>query len=107
MEAPLDVTYLIEFDVVPAQRKRFLELLNGVLDHMRHEDMFVQATLHADPGNEDRFLLHETWRDHQDVMEVQIARPYRTDWHDALPELLQRPRAISIWSPLRSDAHPG
>lgn len=102
----MDVTYVIKFDVVPARRERFLKLLNGVLDHMRHEDMFVQATLHADPGDENRFLLHETWRDHQDVMEVQVARPYRTDWHDALPGLLQQPRVISIWSPIRSDAHP-
>jgi quinol monooxygenase YgiN len=99
----MSVTYLIEFAVVPAERGRFLALLNGVLDAMRTEDMFVDATLHVDPDNANRFLLHETWRDHQDVLEVQLKRPYREAWHAALPALLDRPRAISVWTPLRSD----
>ena len=36
----MSVTYVIEFDVVPGARERFLELLNGVLDAMRHEATF-------------------------------------------------------------------
>jgi quinol monooxygenase YgiN len=99
----VSVTYLIEFDVVPAQRDRFLQLLNGVLDAMRSEAMFLNATLHVSPDDENRFLLHETWRSHQDVLDVQIKRPYREAWHEALPQLLRKPRAISSWTPLRLD----
>ncbi len=99
----MSVTYLIEFDVIPGERERFLRLLNGVLDAMRHEAMFVGATLHADPENDNRFLLHETWQSHEDVLMVQLARPYRQEWHAALPELLNGERKISIWTPLRSD----
>ncbi len=99
----MSVTYLIEFDVKPTARERFLSLLNGVLDAMRHEAMFVGATLHADPENDTRFLLHETWQSHEDVLSVQLARPYREDWHAALPDLLAVERKISIWQPLRSD----
>ncbi|CAD7037527.1 antibiotic biosynthesis monooxygenase [Pseudorhizobium halotolerans] len=99
----MSVTYLIEFDVKPTERERFLRLLNGVLDAMRHEAMFVGATLHADPENDTRFLLHETWQSHEDVLTVQLARPYREDWHAALPDLLAAERKISIWQPLRSD----
>lgn len=99
----MSVTYLIGFTVRPEQRGRFLKLLNGVLDAMRHEDMFVSATLHGDPSDANRFLLHETWADHQDVLDVQLKRPYRQDWHAALEELLAKPRDISMWQPLRSD----
>ncbi|MBA3446329.1 MAG: antibiotic biosynthesis monooxygenase [Pseudaminobacter sp.] len=98
------VTYLIGFTVHPDQRERFLKLLNGVLDSMRHEKMFVSATLHSDPADANHFLLHETWVDHQDVLDVQLDRPYREDWHAALEEVLAKPRDISMWLPMRSDS---
>lgn len=97
------VTYLIEFRVRAAERPRFLALLSGVLDVMREEDGFNGATLHEDPQDPLHFLLHETRRDHDEVVEVELARPYRAAWHAALPELLEVPRAISVWAPVRSD----
>jgi quinol monooxygenase YgiN len=97
------VTYLIIFDVVPDRHDEFLELLSGVLDAMRSESTFCEAILHRDPDRKDRFMLYETWESHEDVLEVQLARPYRKAWHDALPRLLQRERDVTIWQPLRSD----
>lgn len=99
----MTVTYLIGFDVRPDAVDRFLSLLDGVLDAMRHEAMFRNATLHRDPADPCRFLLHETWADHDDVVAVQLARPYRRAWHEALPDLLTRPREVGIWQPLRED----
>lgn len=99
----MTVTYVIGGTVKPGQRDRFLSLLNGVLDSMRHEASFINATLHVDPDNDHRFLLYETWADHQDVLDVQLARPYRREWHDALPEILEGERDISMWLPLRHD----
>jgi quinol monooxygenase YgiN len=100
----MSITYIIGFNVRPVQRERFLSLLNGVLDAMRHEAMFVSANFHVDPNDPCHFLLHETWVDHQDVLDVQIKRPYREQWHAALDELLEAPRDISVWQPLRSDS---
>lgn len=97
------VTYLIEFAIRPSERERFLELLNGVLDAMRHEPMFHQAVLHSDPADENRMMLYETWEDHDDVLEVQVKRPYREAWHAALPDLIEGERKISVWRPVRSD----
>ncbi|MCC2611292.1 putative quinol monooxygenase [Neorhizobium petrolearium] len=97
------VTYVIRFDIRPDQRERFMMLLTEVLDAMRHEPMFHQAVLHADPDDENRMMLYETWEDHEDVLEVQLKRPYRNAWHAALPELLAGPRDISIWRPVHSD----
>lgn len=99
----MSVTYLIEFDVKPGERERFLSMLGDVLDAMRHEASFRNATLHCDPGDTHRFMLHETWADHQDVLEVQLHRPYRNAWHEALPGLLAAPRRVSTWEPMRVD----
>lgn len=103
----MSVAGLIEFRVKPQERERFLGLLNDVLDAMRHEATFRGATLHVDPADACRFLLHEVWDDYREVMEVQIARPYRQAWHEALPELLERPREIGLWTPLRTDPPSG
>ena len=99
----MSVTYLITGIVKPEQRECFLVMLDELLDTMRHEENFVNATLHSDPEDPCRFLLHETWVDHQDVLDVQLNRPYRQAWHEALPELLAQPREVSIWQPLRVD----
>ena len=100
----MSVTYLIVFTVRPEQRERFHSLLNGVLDAMRDETTFINATLHGDPADPNRFLLHETWADHQDVLDVQLKRGYRDAWHAALQELLVNPRDISVWKPLRIES---
>jgi quinol monooxygenase YgiN len=99
----MPVTYVIRFRIRPAQRNRFMTLLNGVLDAMRHEPMFINAMLHVDPQDENHMMLYETWEDHDDVLNVQIKHPYRDEWHAALPELLVGEREISMWHPVRDD----
>lgn len=99
----MPVTYLIVFDVAEGKREAFLDRLDPVLDAMRCEATFIDAALHADPVNPLRFMLHETWDSHEDVMTVQVHRPYRDAWRAALPDLLESARDISMWTPLRSD----
>ncbi len=99
----MPVTYVIGFRVRPGQRARFLALLEPVLDAMRQEATFRSATLNADPEDDHRFLLHEVWESHEEVLAVQIHRPYRAEWHAALDGLLAAPREIGIWTALRSD----
>ena len=99
----MPVTYVIEFQVVPAERDRFLALLGAVLDAMRSEPTFHEAVLHRDPESAHRFMLYETWESHEDVLNVQLNRPYRQAWHAALPRLLRQERDIAIWEPMRSD----
>ncbi len=101
------IAAVVEFVVKPNQRERFLRLLTDVLDAMQKEATFRNATLHVAPSDPNRFLLHETWADYQDVVEVQMARSYRTEWHEALSELLEQPRTITVWSPLRRDVANG
>lgn len=99
----MPVTYVIRFEVIPEERDRFLNLLYGVLDAMRAEPNFHEAIFHRDPESEYRFMLYETWASHEDVLAIQLQRPYRQAWHEALSELLREPRDIMIWEPLRAD----
>ena len=41
------------------------------------------------------------------MLNVQIQRPYRRAFHEALPEMLAAPRDISIWHPVRADLKAG
>jgi autoinducer 2-degrading protein len=102
----MPVTYVIKFKVVPDRREEFLERLHRVLDAMKHEPMYHAAVLHRDPGCENTFLLYETWESHEDVLNVQLQRPYRQEWHAALPHILEAEREIGIWEPIKSDARP-
>jgi quinol monooxygenase YgiN len=99
----MPVTYVITFRVVPDRRAEFLGLLQGVLDAMKDEPTYREAILHRDPQSENTFMLYETWEDHDDVVNVQMHRPYRRAWHDALPRLLEGAREIGMWEPIRAD----
>jgi quinol monooxygenase YgiN len=99
----VSVTYVIRFRVIPEKLGVFLNLLNGVLDAMRTEPNFHEAILHRDPEYSHHLLLYETWESHEDVLSVQLQRPYRQAWHDALPGLLREPRDITIWQAVRAD----
>ena len=99
----MSVTYEIRFEVIPEKVDMFLDLLTDVLDAMRHEPMFHDAMLHSDPESDHHFMLYETWESHDDVVAVQLNRPYRQEWHRALPGLLAADRDITVWSRLRAD----
>lgn len=96
-------TYVITFHVKADQVERFRSLLDPVLDAMRHETTFVRATLHVDPERHNVFQLHETWTDRDDVLNIQLHRPYRQEWHNALDDILVEPRQIAIWTVVRAD----
>jgi quinol monooxygenase YgiN len=98
-------TYVITFCVKAGAEDEFLGLLHPVLDAMRHEATFENAILHRDPEAPNRFMLYETWADHDDVVEVQMHRDYRKLFWDKLPALLAEPRQVQTWAPMRSDFH--
>lgn len=100
------VTAVLVLRVKPGREAAFLALLAPVLDAMRREATFVNAILHRDPEDPGRFLLYETWADRQDLVEVQMRRPYRDAYWAGLPELLAAPREIAVWTPLRADFAP-
>lgn len=101
--AAAPVTYVIGFTLNPGCEAEFMALLTPVLDRMRHEAGFINAVLHRDEADPVRFMLYETWADHDDVVAVQIHRPYRQAYNDALPKLLAGPREVQVWRPLRAD----
>jgi len=98
---PISATVVVQ--VKPGHEAEFLRLLNPVLDAMRREPTFINATLHRDPDDPTRFMIYETWADRQDLVEVQIPRAYRQAYFDRLPAILREERQITVWQPMRSD----
>ncbi|WP_239483107.1 putative quinol monooxygenase [Paraburkholderia sp. C35] len=103
MSCCMHVTYVVRFQVLPDALERFMALLNGVLDAMRDEPDFRGAVLHRDPDSPCRLMLYETWEAREDEAEEQIHRPYRRAYHEALADLLVRPREVTEWRTLRAD----
>jgi autoinducer 2-degrading protein len=99
----MSVTYVIRFEVVPEKLDQFMHLLDSLLDAMRTEPNFHEAILHRDSECVHHLMLYETWESHEDVLSVQLHRPYRRVFHDSLPELLLKPRDITMWRSIRAD----
>ena len=106
MTPPEHVAFIVTLHVKPGFEEEFLGLLTPVMDAMRHESTFVNTVLHRDPADPTRFMLYETWTDLNDVVEVQMKRPYRRAYEERLPDLLREPRQAQVWHPLRADAAP-
>lgn len=100
---PTEETYVITFHLKAGTQAQFLALLEPVLNAMRDETTFVNAALHCDPTSDTVYMLYETWLDRDDVLNVQMHRPYRQAFWDALPQLLEQPRQIQVWKPIRTD----
>ena len=94
---------IVSLHVKPGHEEEFLHLLMPVLDAMRHEATFINAALHRDPEDPTRFMLYETWADRDDLINVQMKRPYRSAYEARLPEILREPRQVQLWQPLRAD----
>lgn len=97
------VAVIVTLTVRPGAEGAFLALLTPVLDAMRAEASFLSATLHRDPQDPARFVLHEIWADRRDLVEVQMKRPYRAAYEAALPGMLRAPRQVQVLAPLRGD----
>lgn len=102
-QEPGPVSFVVELDVAEGKVAEFLALLHPVLDAMRHEPTFINAVLHCDAENPNHFMIYETWSDLDDVVAVQLHRPYRKPYLERLPDLLSAERRISIWNPIRSE----
>lgn len=99
----MHVTYVVRLQVLPDKLERFLTLLDGVLDAMRDEPDFREAILHRDPDSPCRLMLYETWESPEDASGEQIHRPYRRRYHEALADLLVRPREVTQWHTVRAE----
>ena len=97
------VTFVITFLLKPDDIGEFENLLGQVLDAMRAETTFINAVLHRDADQPEKFMLYETWADLDDVLDVQIHRPYRQTYWNRLPSLVVETQKIETWYPVRTD----
>lgn len=89
--------------VKPGFEKEYVDLVTPVLDAMRHEKTFINTMLHQDPMDPTQFMLYETWLDKEDFLTIQMKREYRQTYEERLPAILQTPREMNYWTPIRGD----
>ena len=97
------VVFLVSIRVKPGREEEFLRVLTPVLDAMRHEKSFINVVLHRSEDDPTHFMLYETWANFDDVKEVQLKRDYRQEYHARLDDLLEAPREVEFWQPVRAD----
>ena len=89
--------------VRPGCEDEFLRLLHLLLDAMRHEPTFINATLHRDPDDPTRFMIYETCR--PGPHRGPTPADYRKAYLDRLPAILCEERQITVWRPMRPTSH--
>ncbi|NOX42744.1 MAG: antibiotic biosynthesis monooxygenase [Gammaproteobacteria bacterium] len=97
------ITMIVINWVKPGCEAEYRRCVEPVLDAMRHEITFVNTILHQDAEDPTRFMLYETWADHDDFFVKQMKKSYRSEYERILPSLLRVPREISFFEALRAD----
>ncbi|GAA3079443.1 putative quinol monooxygenase [Pseudonocardia yunnanensis] len=99
----MTIVMIVSNHVRDGHADEYLQIVQPVLDAMRHEPTFLNTALHQDPADPTRFMLYETWADRDEFFQVQMKRAYRIAYENRLPEILRTPREIRFWTPLRAD----
>lgn len=97
------VVMIVINHVKPNHQQEYIDIVSPVLAAMRHEPTFINTVLHQDPLDSTRFMLYETWADHDEFFKVQMKRNYRRAYEERLPYVLRSPREINFFEPLRAD----
>ena len=94
---------MVTFHLKPGCEEEFLAFVHPIVDAMRYEPTFINATMHRSTEDPLCFMIHETWLDQENFFNVQMKRPYRAAYEARLPELVSQQRNIEIFELLRSD----
>jgi quinol monooxygenase YgiN len=103
------LTFYVEFDLKPEHVEEFNERLHDVLESMSEEDTFVDAYMHQDANDPNKFSVYERWTEPsaEAFMKNQLqAKEYRKEYEARIPEILATPREITFLEPLREWKNP-
>ncbi len=82
------VVLIVRFRVKATSRTLLVEKLVEVFETIRHEDTFVNATLHEDIEDPEKLLVYEVWQESREsFMLNQFPKPYRAAFERAILDL--------------------
>lgn len=103
-EIPL--TVLVTFRIKVGRDDHFLAILLPHLRRVANEATCMSMLVHRDVDDPTRFMLFEQWRDRDEFL-VQMHRPYRVPYNDALTDLEAEPRGVTLWTEVPIGGPPG
>ena len=89
--------------IKPGREDEYFALVNAVNDAMRNEPTFVNTILHRAADDPTPSMPYKTWRGRDDFFDVQMKRPYRTEYEAKSPGLLRAPRRMEAFEALCAD----
>ena len=97
------ITLIVRFRVNASSRMLLVEKLKEVFEMMRHEDTFLNATLHEDIEDPEQLLVYEVWEEtRESFLANQMTKSYRSTFEQAIVDLKvertgQWLRPIATW----------
>ena len=103
-ETPAKPWVLIaKFDILEGCEAEFIEIVQQVLDEMRHEKSFISASMCTNPDEQGQFMLFEVWKSREEFASIQVHRDYRKPYEARVQKLLRSPRTYEQWLEARAD----
>lgn len=92
-----DLVFYVKLFVEPDKVDEWKSAVYEVVNQMSKEDAFISCHLHQDMQDESLFTLYERWAEPsvESFLQNQM-KPYRIEYDNKLPSLLQRPREPQV-----------
>lgn len=91
------VTVLVTFRIKKGSEKEFEGVLLPHLRRVAAETTCEEMTVYRDPEDPTRYMLYERWADRDEFLGVQMKRPYRIPYNEAVEPLEAEPRSVTFW----------
>jgi quinol monooxygenase YgiN len=97
------IALIVRFRVNASSRMLLEENLKEVFEAIRHEDTFLNATLHEDIDDPEQLLVYEVWQEtRESFLANQMTKSYRSTFEQAIVDLKvdrkgQWLRPIAAW----------
>lgn len=92
------------FNLKPGLRSRYLQMLEPVLQGVKVDPWCKSIIVHTDENDPNLVVLYEVWAGSRERFDrEELAKPYRPEYMEALPDMLERPvevewlRPVSEW----------
>lgn len=94
---------IARFDVKEGCEAEWIQLVQEVIEAMKHEKTFISTSMCAHRTEPGKFMLYEVWEDRDEFYTTQVKREYRHSLMERLPALLRSPVVFEEWTEIRAD----
>jgi quinol monooxygenase YgiN len=98
---PSEFKLVVLFRLKEGCASRFLELVDGTIEHIQGESSFIDIQVVQDLDDPDTIMLYETWSDRHDFERNQMKRDYRKAYWEGLQDIMRHPQQVMYMNLVR------